>query len=120
MNRGSKLARSREESDTQRAFLEMLAYSIPYAYAFHIPNGGSRNVREAVNLKKDGVKAGVADLCVMLPGGRAVFVEVKSSKGRQQDSQKEFEKKCEKLGFFYYVMYDLEDGLKIIDYMKML
>lgn len=29
---------------------------------FHIPNGGSRNRLEAINLKRQGVKAGVPDL----------------------------------------------------------
>jgi hypothetical protein len=33
---------------------------------FHIPNGGSRNKLEAANLKKQGVRAGVPDIC--LPG----------------------------------------------------
>lgn len=31
---------------------------------FHIPNGGSRNKAEAANLKRQGVMAGVPDLCV--------------------------------------------------------
>ena len=31
---------------------------------FHIPNGGSRNVKAAKNLKRQGVKAGVPDLFV--------------------------------------------------------
>lgn len=30
----------------------------------HIPNGGSRNQLEAANLKRQGVKAGVPDLCL--------------------------------------------------------
>ena len=31
---------------------------------FHIPNGGSRNKAEAANLKAQGVKPGVPDLCL--------------------------------------------------------
>ena len=34
---------------------------------YHIPNGGSRNRLEAANLKRQGVKAGVPDLCLPVP-----------------------------------------------------
>jgi len=43
---------------------------------FAIPNGGSRNKIEAVNLKREGVKAGVSDLCVILKD-RVLFLEMK-------------------------------------------
>jgi hypothetical protein len=33
----------------------------------HIPNGGTRNIREAVELKAQGVKAGVPDLMLAYP-----------------------------------------------------
>ncbi len=34
---------------------------------YHIPNGGSRNAIEAKNLKRQGVKPGVPDLCLPVP-----------------------------------------------------
>ena len=34
---------------------------------YHVPNGGSRNTLEAANLKRQGVKAGVPDLCLPVP-----------------------------------------------------
>lgn len=37
------------------------------ALLHHIPNGGSRNQLEAANLKRQGVKAGVPDLCLPVP-----------------------------------------------------
>jgi len=43
---------------------------------FAVPNGGSRNVREAMNLKKEGVKAGVSDLVVILQD-KILFIEMK-------------------------------------------
>lgn len=36
---------------------------------YHIPNGGSRNKLEAANLKRQGVKAGVPDLCLPVARG---------------------------------------------------
>lgn len=57
--------------------------------AFSIPNGGSRNVIEAHNLKLSGVLAGVPDLFIAekrdIYGG--MFVEMKSGKGRLSDNQ---------------------------------
>ena len=36
---------------------------------FHVPNGGSRDKREAANLKRQGVRAGVPDLVVPVARG---------------------------------------------------
>ncbi|NMD38074.1 MAG: hypothetical protein GYA87_05265 [Christensenellaceae bacterium] len=51
-------------------------------YAFAIPNGGSRHVLEAKNLKLQGVKSGVPDICI--PAVRndhaALFIEMKRQK----------------------------------------
>lgn len=56
---------------------------------FHIPNGGSRNVIEATNLKRQGVKRGVPDLFLPVPksGTHGIFIEMKSEKGRVSDEQ---------------------------------
>ena len=37
---------------------------------YHIPNGGSRNKYEAANLKLQGVKAGVPDICLPVARGK--------------------------------------------------
>jgi hypothetical protein len=38
-----------------------------FDYLIHIPNGGKRNIREAVRFKRTGVKAGVSDLFLAYP-----------------------------------------------------
>lgn len=50
---------------------------------FHIPNGGSRDPREARNLKLQGVRAGVPDLFlpVARKGRHGLFIEMKREKG---------------------------------------
>lgn len=52
------------------------------ALLHHIPNGGSRNQLEAANLKRQGVKAGVPDLCLPVPrnGKHGLYVEMKWQK----------------------------------------
>lgn len=61
-------------------------------FVFAVPNGGSRNLREAVNLKAQGVMAGVSDL-ILLIHGKVYFIEIKNpnGKGRQSPAQREFE-----------------------------
>ena len=44
---------------------------------FAIPNGGARNRIVGAKLKREGVQRGVPDLCLMLPAGRIVWIEVK-------------------------------------------
>lgn len=68
-------------------FLRMAGY-----YVFAVPNGGSRNVIEAANLKAQGVMAGVSDLILLLPH-KVYFIELKNpnGKGRQSPAQREFE-----------------------------
>lgn len=50
---------------------------------FHIPNGGSRDPREAHNLKLQGVRPGVPDICLPVPRGgfHGLFIELKRRKG---------------------------------------
>ena len=50
---------------------------------FAIPNGGKRNYREAVKLKRQGVAPGVPDLMIPSPRGSycGLFIELKRVKG---------------------------------------
>ena len=43
---------------------------------FAVPNGGSRNILEAKNLKAEGVRKGVSDLVILLPN-LVLFLEMK-------------------------------------------
>lgn len=113
------MPRSNEESQIQRALLSYIAYSAPEVFVFHVPNGGKRNPKEAANLKKDGVKAGVADLCIMYPNGKTLFLELKSAKGSQKQSQKDFEVKCKVLGHAYDIAFSIDDGIEIINHHNM-
>lgn len=53
------------------------------ALMYHIPNGGSRNPIEAHNLKAQGVKPGVPDICLPVPAHHytALYIELKRRKG---------------------------------------
>lgn len=64
---------------------------------FAIPNGGSRNIIEAVRLKREGVLAGVCDIFLTVPkkGFSGLFCEVKTKQGRLSQNQIEFIKEHE-------------------------
>lgn len=96
------------ESAIQQSCVVWFRSTYPTYVIFSVPNGGSRNSLEAANLKKEGALSGASDLVIVIE--RAVlFVEMKSEKGRQQESQKEFQRKVERLGHQYCVCHSLKE-----------
>ncbi len=96
------------EGDIQESCVKWFRYAYPHYILFAVPNGGTRNSREAVQLKREGALAGVADLIVVIE--RAIlFVEMKTKKNRQQETQKEFQKNVERLGHQYVVCHSLQE-----------
>ena len=81
-----KVNYSRTEADEQKAVIQwcilMEGRWPELEYIYHVPNGGSRNAREATNLKAQGVKPGVPDL--ELPVARGAYtglhIELKHGK----------------------------------------
>lgn len=88
---------------------------------FAVPNGGSRNILEAANLKKQGVVSGVSDLILLVPklGYHGLLIEMKSLKGTQSEAQKEFEKQVESWGYCYLLCRSFDQFThKINEYLK--
>lgn len=84
----SKVPRKKEEANLQTQLVEALRLSLPKdAVIFSIPNGGSRDIREAANLKRQGLLAGCPDLCIIFQG-KAFGLELKAQNGSLTDSQK--------------------------------
>lgn len=72
---------------------EMMSGTHPeLALMYHIPNGGSRNALEAANLKRQGVKAGVPDICLPVARGRwhSLYIEMKYGNNKPTDKQLEW------------------------------
>ena len=88
---------------------------------FAIPNGGSRNVIEAANLKRQGVTAGVADVILLLHNTQynSLCIEFKYGRGKQTQAQLEFQAQAEKYGNRYIVVNSFDDFAKQInDYLN--
>ena len=62
---------------------------------------------------ESGVLLGVSDLVVVLPN-KIIFVELKTNKGIQSKTQKQFQSKIISLGYEYHVIRSLEDFKELI------
>lgn len=109
------MARSNTEHQIQCAIVEFWNYRGRRDLdLFAIPNGGIRNIVTAKRLKAEGVKAGVPDMCVTLPGGRVGWLEVKAIRGRLSDEQKELATRWQALGHLYAIVRDVKDAAIIL------
>lgn len=85
---------------------------------YHIPNGGSRHRKEAANLKRQGVKAGVPDLCfpVALRGYHGMYIEMKAGRNKTTDSQDAWLDLLARNGYYVRVCYGFEEAMTAIDW----
>ena len=103
------------EESIQVACVKWFRLQYPNLVIFAVPNGGSRNLYEAKNMKESGTLAGVADLVIVGNGGKVLFVEMKAGKNKQEDSQVLFQNKVEKLGHRYIICRSKEQFMKELD-----
>lgn len=84
---------------------------------YHIPNGGSRNKREAEHLRRQGVKAGVPDLCLPVPRGRyhGLFIELKAKDNTPTQKQKDWLAALDAQGYKTVVCWGWETASELID-----
>lgn len=82
-----------------------------------VPNGGRRDAITGVNLKDEGVVAGVADLILAQRNKRygALAIEMKTPAGRQSKSQKDWQKAVEAGGWRYVVCRSLDDFMREVN-----
>ncbi len=82
----------------------------------HIPNGGSRNRLEAVHLKRQGVKAGVPDLCLPVARGKyhGLYIEMKYGKNKPSQEQKKWLHALSEQGYAVKVCYGWESASELI------
>jgi hypothetical protein len=99
------------ESNIQKNSVIWFRLQYPQYLCFAVPNGGTRNAREAAIMKGEGVLAGVSDL-VIIAKNKIAFVEMKTEKGKQTETQIQFQNKIENLGFSYFICRSLDDFIE--------
>lgn len=89
---------------------------------FHIPNGGSRNKIEAINLKRQGVSPGVPDLCFPIPNKKyhGLFIEMKYGKNKPTENQNRWLEYLNGAGYLALVCYGANEAVDAInDYLNL-
>jgi len=72
------------ESQEQQALHQWCQAKRLVSYA--VPNGGSRNMLEAIKMKKEGITAGVSDYVVML-SHKILFIEMKKRRKKLKNGK---------------------------------
>lgn len=108
--------RRHDEDDIQESLVEHLEWRLARGVVWYaVPNGEKRDKITASRLKRLGVRAGVADVAFVLPGGTAAYLELKAGKkGRQSDEQKQFQADVVAAGARYALARTLDDALSIL------
>lgn len=98
------------ESEEQIALMEWAALESKrrpeLKMLHHVPNGGSRHPAEAANLKAQGVKPGVPDLCLPVPKGKyhGLYIEMKRREhSKTSNDQLWWLKRLNEKGYFAVV-----------------
>lgn len=89
---------------------------------FAIPNGGTRHPREAVNLKRQGVKAGVPDMFLPVPNKNynGLFIELKYGKNKASEKQKQWINELNHQGYYAKVCVGFEEAKNtILEYLNL-
>lgn len=112
-----KRRNNNEEARMQMEFFNLVPLyfpNLPERVLFAVPNGGSRHKIEAANMKRQGVKRGVADVILLIPkkGFASLCLEFKTKVGKQSTEQKEFQKQAESCRNKYVVVRSASQAIK--------
>ena len=82
-----------------------------------IPNGGARDAVTGARLKREGVVRGMPDLLLACPrcGRHALFLEMKTSRGRVSDSQRNLFPLLEAQGYGVAVCHGWREAAETIE-----
>jgi len=107
--------RGTPEADLQRAVVQALRFALPKTAIIHhcaneVTEAGPRGAKRQAILVGMGVYGGFADLMVIC-GGRVLFLELKSLKGKLSPAQEAFRDAVLAQGFGWALVRSLDDAL---------
>jgi hypothetical protein len=111
-----KRNRTREDEIQISLFSWLGLYPDVRRLSFHIPNGGNREIQEAVKLKAMGVTAGVPDIFIAIPRGdfHGLFLELKTEHGVVSEGQRNFLYAASQEQYCCKVTYSLDAAIQAI------
>lgn len=92
----------------------LLIAGVPGMIWFHVPNEGQRTPRTGAFLKSLGMRPGVADLVIIMPGGKAYFLELKAKGQKQTPEQIAFAADCGICGCHYAMVDNIDDAIHVL------
>jgi hypothetical protein len=108
-----KISEDRIQQHLMNAFAALSYQVNELQWFFHVPNGGNRNLREAVKFKSMGVKPGVPDL--ILPVARKKYhglaIELKAGKNKPTELQLEWHQFMKNEGWYVAICFSWEEAL---------
>jgi hypothetical protein len=90
----------------------------PHTIFYHIPNGGKRKLLEAIEFKRMGVRAGVADYALSTRNTPIAYIEIKLPKEKLSPAQLLFASDCKHLNIPYKIAHDLDEFINIYQELK--
>jgi hypothetical protein len=105
------------EDTIQKQFMEcatQFSGQVPeFQWFFHVPNGGTRHVREAVKFKAMGVKPGVPDILLPIPKPpfNGLAIEFKAGKNKSTEQQLIWQDFLRKQQWYVTICYTWEDAI---------
>ncbi len=102
------------EAAIQKAVVAWCRERPLFALAFHIDNEGKKSIGKAKQDQRMGVLAGMPDLCIPLPGGRVLWLELKTKKGRLSKIQKAMHREMRDMGQEVLTAYGYDHAIEIL------
>ena len=105
------------EADEQKLLFEWMEYAEmahpELELAYHVPNEGRRTYRAGYELKKQGMRPGVPDICLPVARGKyhALYIEMKRVKGgKVSDEQKWWIERLNRAGNYAVVCHGFDEA----------
>lgn len=108
------------ESNEQIGLFQWAAYQEhkypELEFMYHVPNGGYRTKTTAARLKREGVRAGVPDICLPAPKGiyHGLYIEMKVENNKTSAEQKRWIAYLRSRNYYVAVCYGLEEACNVI------
>lgn len=85
-------------------------------FIFHVANQQNTSKAYTLELIRMGLRAGVADYCILFPGAQTAFLELKrNERCRMSKKQESFQKQCFLLGNPYMCTHDIDLAISWIE-----
>lgn len=113
-----------EEQKTLFEWADRVMFQYPeLACLYHIPNEGKRSVAQGANLKREGLREGVSDICLPVKKGKfgSLYIELKRRKGAAvTPAQRNWQALMKRMGNEAHICYGWEEARdRIVEYLEL-